>query len=479
MSASTTTDNPRIHPLHYDLAITLSDEFYNEKTNGSEVPYSASLTLTCSITSDGVSQIELDCNSDRIEIFGVSIEKNKNLKLKGVTFEQVKKQVASSSSVDKKKKKRNEKEVVEIIQNRKGLLIRSESEPLMTGKYDIKISFKGVIVPSKKAMSGLFYSIHPKNGTKILCSHFEAQFAHYAFPCFDDWEEKATFQLHLANVNFANSYKCISNMPPKMKNESKKTITFTATPKMAPYLVGLFVGQFENVETTFTSKKDDENEIPINVFYLDSALVAENAKTVLEMTCKILPALEEYFDHSIAKQQLTKVDYLIIPELIIGGGMENWGCITLLEKYSANTSMDMKKLGPFVEILAHELSHFWVGNLVGFSFHIKEGLALYLEKIITDEVLKRPSSIVIKKTTEKKKDLISEIKQGKEEANLSVEQLFSKMFSGVAYTQCYDWICGECVGVLGPTVFRDRLRQMIAENEFGFVKEEEFVNSFK
>ncbi|KAF0982860.1 hypothetical protein FDP41_010839 [Naegleria fowleri] len=483
-----------IHPSHYELSITLSDDFYNDKTNGNDVLFNGSLTIHCNISnSDDVehdtilSSIELDCNSDRVEILGVSIEKNKN-KLKGVVFEQLKRTIAVASSSDsgkkKNKEKRNETKSSNSSQHslseqnlkRKGLMITSPIEPLNVGKYEIKISFKGLVVPAKKAMSGLFYSVHPKIGSKILCSHFEAQFAHYVFPCFDDWEEKATFQLSVSNLH--SNFKCISNTTPKTKNDSKKTITFNTTPKMSIYLVGLFIGQFECIETEFTSNLDGI-EIPISVNYLEStSLIVENAKTVLGMSCKILPILENYFDSALSKQQISKIDWIIIPDLIIGGGMENWGCITLLEKHTANSAMDMKKLGPFVEILSHELSHFWVGNLVGFPFHIKEGLALYLEQIVTDEVLKRPSSLSTKKnSTEKRKDLVSEIKQGNE--HLSVEQAFSKMFSGVAYTQCFDWICTECVGTLGSTTFRDRLRQLISENEFGFVNEKDFKKVFK
>ncbi|EFC39045.1 predicted protein [Naegleria gruberi] len=488
-----------IQPSHYELSITLSDDFFSEKTNGSDISYSASLTIHCNIVNDEddnyiLPSIELDCNSDRIEIFGVSIEKNKN-KLKGTLFEQNKKPIStssnSSSSKNEQKKKKNDKSCnhnhnnnnSEISSNKKGLIIKSPIEPFTLGKYEIKISFKGIIVPSKKAMSGLFYSIHSKNSSKIICSHFEAHFAHYAFPCFDDWTQKATFQLGISNLN--SNYKCISNMSVKMKNDSKKTVMFNTSPKMSIYLLGIFIGQFECLETSYISKKDeDETEFPISVYYLESgsSLIVDNSKTILEMSCKILPLLEDYFDQSILKQNISKLDWIIVPELIIGGGMENWSCITLLEKHTANTSMDMKKLGPFVEILAHELSHFWVGNLVGFPFHIKEGLAMYLEKIITDQVLKRANSITIKKNDKKNNNtsIISEIKSASNnDANLSVEQMFQKMFTGVAYTQCFDFICNECVGTLGPTVFRDRLRQVISDNEFGFVNEDDFVQSFK
>ncbi|KAL9645181.1 hypothetical protein ABK040_002382 [Willaertia magna] len=462
--------------LHYELFITLSDDFYKDNLKDIDISYSGSITIQLNVPNDNniYRSITLNAYPERLDISGVSVERNKT-KVKGISFEFQKKSIEitnNNNHNNKKKNNKKEKEPEISDNNNKGLIINFE-EPLAVGKYEIRISFKGIIVPAKKAMSGLYYCLNSKNNSKVLCSHFETHFAHYVFPCFDQWEHKSTFQLHVSNVNFTNGYKCISNTNYKMKNDVKKLITFNITPKMSAYLIALFIGQFESVETNYYSIKDS-TEIPISVYFLDKTLI-ENANTTLNMSLEILPFLEEYFDQSISKQEINKIDWLFVPDMIISGGMENWGACSLVEKHTANSSMGNKKLESYVELLAHELSHFWVGNLVGFDLHIKEGLAQYFEKIITDKIMKRPSSLSLKKNNlEKKRDIIKEIKQ--ETSELSNEQKFSKLFSGVGYAQYFDWLCNECIAVLGQTTFQERLKAIIEEYEFGFVSETEFVN---
>ncbi len=185
----------------------------------------------------------------------------------------------------------------------------------------------------------------------ILSTQFEESDARRAFPCIDNPNYKATFDI---SMKIDSNLRAISNMPAKKEKleNGKKLIEFEQTPRMATYLVYLGVGQFDEVEDLYKGKK----------LYL-TAMKGHLASSryPIEVAKKSLNYLETYTG---IDYMLPKLNLISVPEFA-AGAMENWGAITfreiLLNIDDSTTSKSYKRTS---EVITHELVHMWFGDLV-------------------------------------------------------------------------------------------------------------------
>ena len=219
------------------------------------------------------------------------------------------------------------------------------------GVITISLEFQGIL---NDRLLGFYRSKYEQNGkTKYLATtQFEAADARRAFPCWDEPESKATFEI---SIIADNQYTAISNMPEKSKKKFKtKTLyTFQKTPLVSTYLIYLGVGEFEYL----TGKA---GKIQIRVVTTKGN--TSKGKFSLELGKKLLTSYEKYFG---IKFPLPKLDLIAVPDFA-AGAMENWGAITFRETillYDPKTSSTRTK--QFIaEVISHEIAHMWFGNLV-------------------------------------------------------------------------------------------------------------------
>jgi len=219
------------------------------------------------------------------------------------------------------------------------------------GKTTIDLEFQGIL---NDRLLGFYRSQYKQNGkTKYLAtSQFEAADARRAFPCWDEPEAKATFEI---SIIADNKFSAISNMPIKSKKKigSKTIYKFAKTPIVSTYLIYLGVGEFEYL----TGKI---GKIQIRVITTKGN--KSKGKFSLELGKKLLTSYEKYFG---IKYPLPKLDLIAVPDFA-AGAMENWGAITFRETillYDPKTSSTRTK--QFIaEVISHEIAHQWFGNLV-------------------------------------------------------------------------------------------------------------------
>jgi len=142
-------------------------------------------------------------------------------------------QVTSAGKLIKSTSKTNEKkEELQITLEKK-----------ITGKVMINLEFRGIL---NDKLLGFYRSQYKQGGnTKYLATtQFEAADARRAFPCWDEPEAKATFEI---SIIADNKFTAISNMPVKSKKKigSKTIYKFIKTPIVSTYLIYLAVGEFE------------------------------------------------------------------------------------------------------------------------------------------------------------------------------------------------------------------------------------------
>jgi len=178
------------------------------------------------------------------------------------------------------------------------------------GKATIHLEFQGIL---NDKLLGFYRSQYKQGGkTKYLATtQFEAADARRAFPCWDEPEAKATFEI---SIIADNKFTAISNMPVKSKKKIRgKTIyKFGKTPIVSTYLIYLGVGEFEYL-TGKTGK--------VQIRVITTKGNKSKGKFSLELGKKLLASYEKYFG---IKYPLPKLDLIAIPDFA-AGAMENWG----------------------------------------------------------------------------------------------------------------------------------------------------------
>ena len=219
------------------------------------------------------------------------------------------------------------------------------------GLCTVDLEFEGIL---NDRLLGFYRSRYEQNGkTKYLATtQFEAADARRAFPCWDEPEAKATFEI---SIIADNQFTAISNMPVKTKKKTGKTTlyNFQKTPLVSTYLIYLGVGEFE-----YLSGKAGKIQIRV----VTTKGNTSKGKFSLELGKKLLTSYEKYFG---IKFPLPKLDLIAVPDFA-AGAMENWGAITFRETillYDPKTSSTRTK--QFIaEVISHEIAHMWFGNLV-------------------------------------------------------------------------------------------------------------------
>ena len=281
-------------------------------------------------TFDGLESIVIDCKKSTNVITMNCAE----LKIKSCIVKSGQKIIKSTPKINEKK---------EELQIKLGEKIR--------GLCTVDLEFEGIL---NDRLLGFYRSKYQQNGkTKYLATtQFEAADARRAFPCWDEPEAKATFEISIITDN---KFTAISNMPIKTKKKTgnKTTYNFQKTPLVSTYLIYLGVGEFEYL----TGKA---GKIQIRVVTTKGN--TSRGKFSLELGKKLLTSYEKYFG---IKFPLPKLDLIAVPDFA-AGAMENWGAITFRETillYDPKTSSTRTK--QFIaEVISHEIAHMWFGNLV-------------------------------------------------------------------------------------------------------------------
>jgi puromycin-sensitive aminopeptidase len=252
------------------------------------------------------------------------------------------------------------------------------NEVIYPGQYQVKITYEGNIT---RPMNGIYPCFFDDNGVqkKIIASQFESHHAREAFPCIDEPEAKAVFSLKLDTPK----YSCIISNTEVVKQKTVKTrvvTEFAPTPKMSTYLLAFVVGEMDYLES--------ETKAGIKVRTYATKENLKHTEFALGCAVKTLDFYNQYFD---IPYPLSKCDFIALPDFA-SGAMENWGCITFREQAllvdDKNTSLGLKQY--VANVVAHELTHQWFGNLVTMRWWtdlwLNESFASWMSYLAVDKL---------------------------------------------------------------------------------------------
>ncbi|KAK1760223.1 mitochondrial aminopeptidase 2 [Echria macrotheca] len=219
----------------------------------------------------------------------------------------------------------------------------------------------------------------------MLSTQFESCDARRAFPCFDEPNLKATFDLAL---EIPDDQVALSNMPVKDTQSvasGKKLVSFERSPVMSTYLLAWAVGDFEYVEA-FTDRHYNGKKIPVRVYTTRG--LKEQGRWALQHAPKIIDYFTEQFE---IEYPLPKSDILAVHEFT-HGAMENWGLVTyrMTAILFDEELSDSRFRNRIAYVVAHELAHQWFGNLVTMDWWdelwLNEGFATWAGWLATDHL---------------------------------------------------------------------------------------------
>ena len=244
-----------------------------------------------------------------------------------------------------------------------------------TGETTLTIDYTA---PLTDSMMGIYPSYYQVDGQKkqLIGTQFETTAARQAFPCVDEPEAKANFDLAI-KFDEKPGETVIANMPEVEVRDGVHY--FDRTVKMSTYLIAFAFGEMESKFTTtksgvkigvFSTKAHDQKELD---FPLDIAK----------------RSIEFYEDFYQTPYPLPHSWQLALPDFS-AGAMENWGLVTYREAYLVldpdNTSLEKKEL--VATVIAHELAHQWFGDLVTMKWWddlwLNESFANMMEYVAVD-----------------------------------------------------------------------------------------------
>jgi len=245
------------------------------------------------------------------------------------------------------------------------------------GDIVIELSFDGILNDKLRGFYRSSFKDEAGVEHTIATTQFESTNARRCFPCWDEPDRKATFQVTLEVPEDMLAVSAMAETSRTVLDDGWVEVGFAPTPLMSTYLLAFVVGNLE------ASPAIDVDGVPVRIIHRPGR--GGEIAFAHEAAVFCLRWLTDYFGVPYFGD---KIDLLAIPDFAFGA-MENTGCVTfrevlLLVDPDATTQPEQQRS---VAVIAHELAHMWFGNLVTMQWWeglwLKEAFATFMETSAT------------------------------------------------------------------------------------------------
>lgn len=256
-----------------------------------------------------------------------------------------------------------------------GLRIRVPTSRLSSGQNRIELSYSH---PYSTTGSGLHRFQDPVDNRVYLYTDFEPFDAHRAFPCFDQPDLKASYEV---TVETPEDWQVITNTPERevTKVDGRRSWAFPPSPVFSTYIFALHAGPYK-------SWKSDANGIPLRLFARQSMAQYVDFSEWFQVTQQGFEFFQERFAYPYP---YSKYDQVIVPDFN-SGAMENVGAVTFNERFIYRSKVTNDRKRDRADVILHEMAHMWFGNLVTMRWWnglwLNESFATLMAAWATDRV---------------------------------------------------------------------------------------------
>jgi len=256
-------------------------------------------------------------------------------------------------------------------------------DPIGPGTVVLACAFSGVLNDLLRGFYRSTYVDQSGATQAIATTQMESTDARRAFPCWDEPDRKAVFDVTLVIDPAFNAYSNSAVVSDTLDPDGKRRVRFAPTMVMSSYLVALIVGPLVATEPRRV------DGIPVRVVHVPGK--ERLTGFALDVAEHSLRFFSDYFDIAYPAD---KLDLVAVPDFAFGA-MENLGCVTfretaLLVDPQAAARTELERVA---DVIAHEIAHMWFGDLVTMRWWegiwLNEAFATFMEVLCVDAF--RPS----------------------------------------------------------------------------------------